>query len=86
MTPADALAIGKAAEPATPEAEDPRDPQGLKPGMSVAITQDRDSGDAPVEGIVHAVDRDRIAIRHEAPECGIVAIHFPRVGMRVTPV
>ncbi len=86
MTPAEALAIGKAAEPAVEEKADPRDPQGLKPGMKVAITQARDSGDAAVTGIVHAVDRDRIVILREAPECGRVAVHFPRVGMRVTVV
>ena len=56
----------------------------LQKGMKVAITQARDSGDAAVTGIVHAVDRDRVVILREAPECGRVPVHFPRVGMRVS--
>jgi glutathione S-transferase len=85
MTPAEALAVAKAAEPTAARKEDPRDPQGLKPGMTVAITQNRDSGDKPIEGVVHAVDRDTLVVLHDDSACGRTAVHFPRVGIRVTP-
>ncbi len=86
MTPAEAFEVGKAAEPATPAKEDPRDPQGLKPGMRVSITQLTDSGDQPVEGVVHAVDRETLVITRDDPACGRTALHFPRIGFRVTVV
>ena len=85
MTPAEALAVAKASEPATPEKADPRDPQGLMPGMKVAVSPVTDSGDKPVEGVVHAVDRETIVLRREDPSCGRMAVHLPRVGYRVTP-
>ena len=84
MSPAQALAIGKAAIPQSPEKSDPRDPQGLAPGMHVNVQPLTDSGDPPVSGVVRAVDRNTIALTREDPACGEVAIHFPRVGYRVT--
>lgn len=84
MTAVEALAIAKAAELDTQEKSDPHDPQGLKPGMKVAIVPLTHGGDRPVEGIVRAVDRDTIAISREHADCGRVAVHFPRVGYRVT--
>ena len=86
VSPADALAAAKAAEPSTPEASDPRDPQGLKPGQSVTVVPVTDSGDPKVEGVVHAVSRDRIVVRRETGEAGTLAVHFPRVGYRVEVV
>ena len=83
ITPADALGAAKAAMPTTPEASDPRDPQGLKPGMNVTVVPVTDSGDPKVAGTVHAVSRDRIVLRRETDEAGTVAVHFPRVGYRV---
>lgn len=84
MTAAEALAIAKAAETITVETADPRDPQGLAPGMKVAIGPLTDTGEKPVEGVVRAVDRETLVISHEHAMCGRVAIHFPRVGYRVT--
>jgi glutathione S-transferase len=83
MTAQEALAIGKAAEPAFPTQEDPRDPQGLKVGMKVAIGPLGDTGEKKVEGAVRAVSRETLVIDHEHPMCGRVAIHLPRVGYRV---
>jgi glutathione S-transferase len=85
MAPAEALAIARAAEPSTPEAADPRDPQGLSLGMTVAVTPLGDGGDAPVEGRIKSVSRDAIALAREHPACGRVVVHFPRVGYRVSP-
>jgi glutathione S-transferase len=84
MTPLEALAVAKAARPVTAEKSDPLDPQGLAPGMRVAITPVSVGGEAAVAGDIIAVDRDKIAIRRSEPACGIVAVHFPRVGYRVT--
>jgi len=84
MTPAEALAVAKSAEPDTAEKPDAYDPQGLKPGMKVTVVPITHGGDQPVEGKVLAVDRDTIAISREHPDCGRVAVHFPRVGYRVT--
>ena len=84
MTAAEALAVAKAAETIVTEAADPRDPQGLKPGMKVAIGPLTDTGETQVEGIVRSVGRETLVIDHEHALCGKVAIHFPRVGYRVT--
>ncbi|MEM8797649.1 MAG: glutathione S-transferase family protein [Pseudomonadota bacterium] len=84
MTPAEALEIAKNAEPCVAEQEDPRDPQGLKVGMKASIAPLTDSGETAVAGTIRFVSRDRIALVRSDPACGTVAIHFPRVGYRVT--
>jgi hypothetical protein len=81
---AEALAIAKSAVPQTAEKSDPRDPQGLKPGMRIAVRPITDSGDPAVAGVVRAVDRNVVTLTREDPACGVVAVHFPRVGYRVT--
>lgn len=86
MTAAEALALAKASEPATAQQADARDPQGLKPGMKVAIGPITDSGDKLIEGAVHAVDRETIVLLREDPACGRMAVHLPRVGYRVRPL
>ena len=83
MTPQQALAVAEEAEPQTPEQADPRDPQGIKPGMSVSVAPLTDSGEQPVAGVVRAVSRDTIAIAREHELCSRVVVHFPRVGYRV---
>lgn len=84
MTPQQALAVAKAAEPITPEQNDLRDPQGLKPGMAISVQPLTDSGEHPVVGRVHAVSRDTIVVAREHELCGAVVVHFPRVGYRVS--
>ena len=86
MSAEDALAVARAAQPETPEAHDPRDPQGLAPGMKVTIAPDLDGGEEAVAGRIRAVDRETIAVLREDPQVGRVCVHFPRVGYRVTPV
>jgi hypothetical protein len=83
MTPGEALAVAGAAHPVTAEKSDPLDPQGLAPGMAVAVVPISVGGEAAVAGDIIAIDRDTIAIRRSDPACGIVAVHFPRVGYRV---
>ena len=86
MSPDEALAVARESEPETREQVDPDDPQGLRPGMTVRVRPAADSGDPAVEGAVLQASAERIALLREAPECGAVAVHFPRVGYRVTPV
>lgn len=84
MTPAEALAVAQAATPTSAQATDPADPQGLAPGMAACVAPLTDSAETAVTGTIHAVSRDSIALMLETPECGTVAVHFPRVGYRVT--
>ena len=84
MSAADALAVAKSTEPTTPEHADPRDPQGVKPGMTVSVVADVDGGEVPVSGSVRYVDRESVALLHSNEQVGAVCIHFPRVGYRVT--
>lgn len=86
MQASEALDIARAAETETPEHADPRDPQGITPGMSVAIVADVDGGETPVTGKVRYVDRETIAVMHSEQRIDSVCIHFPRVGYRVAPV
>ncbi|WP_282605958.1 glutathione S-transferase family protein [Pelagibius sp. Alg239-R121] len=86
MTGEEALEIAAAAETSTPEEIDPLDPLGLKAGDRVSVVPDVDGGETGVEGPVHLLDRERIAILHEDPEVGRICIHFPRVGYRVTAI
>jgi glutathione S-transferase len=83
-TPVEALAIAKSVEPLAAEKSDPLDPQGLTPGMKVAVAPISVGGEAAVVGDIIAVDCDKIAVRRSHAACGIVAVHFPRVGYRVT--
>lgn len=84
LSPGEALEVARAAEPATPEQSDAKDPQGLEPGQTVSVVADLDSGESPVVGSVRLVGRDSIAILREDPRVGTVCVHFPRVGYRVT--
>jgi glutathione S-transferase len=86
MTAGEALDVAKASETDTTEQADPRDPQGIKPGMTVSVVADVDGGETPVTGKVRAVDRETISILHDEERIGTVCIHFPRVGYRVTAV
>ncbi len=82
MTPEAALAIAKAAEPATPRRADAHDPNGLTPGTKVAISSD-DLPQSRFEGEVIALDVDEVVILRHDQECGAIALHFPRAGYRI---
>lgn len=81
--PEEALAVARAAEPATAPAADPGDPAGLAPGDRVRVVPD-DYGFDPVEGELVRSDVHEVALRRSAPEVGEVVVHFPRAGFRVT--
>ncbi len=83
MTSGEALEVARSSQPATLEQGDPKDPQGLRPGHTVSVVADLDSGESPVVGRLRYVDRDSVAILREDARVGTVCVHFPRVGYRV---
>ncbi len=82
MDPDEALKIARESQPSTRAAEDPGDPNGLKPGMKVSVTPD-DYGFDPVSGTVVASSTWEIAIEREEPGLGKLVNHFPKVGFAV---
>jgi glutathione S-transferase len=82
MTPEAAMAIAKAAEPAPASTKDAHDPNGLTPGTTVRISSD-DLPQDRFEGEVLALDVDEVVILRHSPECGAIALHFPRAGYRI---
>ena len=86
LDPDEALAIARDATTATPESTDPRDPQGLTPGMTVRVAPDLDGGEQDVEGTIRAVTREDIAILRTDEQVGEVCVHFPRAGYRITRI
>ena len=77
-TPAEALAVARAAEPATPRPSQPQDgdPQ---PGERARV-RPADNAKDWVEGEVTFIDAHEIALLREDPDVGRVAVHFPRLG------
>jgi len=84
MTADEALAIAKAAASETETRADPGDPQGLAPGLQVAVVPAGTGGDPPVSGEIVSVSADEIAVRRSHDRVGEVVVHFPRVGYEVS--
>jgi glutathione S-transferase len=82
MSPAEALAVAKAATPTAKDAADPNDPNGRKPGDKVVVAAD-DYGRDPISGTLVFANAREIAIRREHPAVGEVVVHFPRAGFTV---
>ena len=82
MSPADALAVARAATPAAPRSSGAGATGGLAPGTPVAVVPD-DYGFDPVHGeLVHA-SLDEVAVRRVDPTLGPLVIHFPRFGYTI---
>lgn len=86
MSTEDALRVALEHEPKTVEQCDVMDPQGLAPGMSIEVGPLTDSGETPVSGTLLSVDRYTVVVSRSHALCGNVAVHFPRVGYRVTEI
>ena len=82
LTPAEALAIARAAAPASTSSDDPGEPNQLRPGMHVTVTPD-DYGFDPVRGEIVFSNLHEIAIRRHDDKVGDLVVHFPRLGFRV---
>ena len=84
MSPKDALDIAKDALPVGEEQSDSRDPQGIQPGMNACISPVTDSGEKPIKGQVRSVSKETVSLTINNNQCGEMAVHFPRVGYRLT--
>ncbi len=82
MERSEALAIAKAAQPATAPGIAPGEPNGWRVGDRVAVMAD-DYGRDPIAGEIVRASAQEIAIRRSDPEVGDVVVHFPRVGFLV---
>lgn len=78
MTPDDALAVARNAEPGPISDAATEWPVGTK----LAVTP-TDWGFDTVEGTCLAANRERVVIRREEAQTGAVAVHFPRIGFAV---
>ncbi|UYN96347.1 MAG: glutathione S-transferase family protein [Enhydrobacter sp.] len=78
MAADEALAVARAAAPATPRASRPQDGDPL-PGRHARVRPSDNARDW-TEGEVLFVDADEIALLRADPEVGEVAVHFPRLG------
>jgi glutathione S-transferase len=82
MTPAEALAVAKAATPTTAAVPDPHDPNGRVPGDKVTVSAD-DYGRDAIAGDIVFSNAHEIAIARRDPIVGDVVVHFPRAGFVV---
>jgi glutathione S-transferase len=81
-SPEEALRVAREAQPEPCGGVAAREPQGLSEGCRVRVTPD-DYGFDPVEGVLLRADAREIALSREAPEVGLVAVHFPRAGFHI---
>ncbi len=85
MTPADALAVAKGAEPESACDVDSTDPLGLEAGAEVSvIPMSKNDVEKPVRGVLRGLSAERVSVAREDQACGEVMVHFPRVGYRVS--
>jgi glutathione S-transferase len=82
MDPAEALRVARESAPATAPTADAAEPNGIAPGMRVAVVPD-DYGFDPVAGEVVTSSAHEIAVLRSDPEVGEIVVHFPRIGFRV---
>lgn len=83
MSPEDAIERARSLEPVAATGVAGNDPQGLQPGMNVAVTPDVDGGEQAVSGILRSANAETVAIERQSEEAGTVCVHFPRAGYRV---
>jgi glutathione S-transferase len=76
----EALAVARAATPATAPGADPGDPNGRKHGARLAICPEAYGRD-PVAGELVWSDAHEIAIKRTDPGLGEIVVHFPREGI-----
>jgi len=84
-TAEEAFAVARGATP-LPGVVDPADAQGLKAGETVDVGPEEEMRRGDVRGTVVAATVNEIAVRRSHPKCGVVVVHFPRLGYRVRRV
>jgi glutathione S-transferase len=83
MDPTAALAIARAATPATPTGVEPDDPIDIAAGMRVSVSPS-DYAEVAVTGELVATGMQSVSIRRQDPEVGEVVVHFPKIGYEIT--
>lgn len=83
MTPDEALAVARAAEPASLVSVG-HDPSGIAAGTAVTVTPD-DNARVPVAGTLVAADAQECVVAIDSAEAGRLHVHFPRAGFEVIP-
>lgn len=83
MTPEEALAAAKAAQPEAPAIGD-NDPSGIAAGTLVTVTPD-DNARVPVTGTLVAADAQEVIVAIDSAAAGRLHVHFPRAGFEVIP-
>jgi glutathione S-transferase len=84
MTPAEALEIARASEPAVYVPHDAADPLGVAPGAPVRVMAD-DYGRDPIDGTLVGANAERVTVEREDERLGRLHVHFPRAGYIVVP-
>ncbi|WP_433927665.1 glutathione S-transferase family protein [Sorangium cellulosum] len=82
MTPAEALAIARASEPADVAGGEIAGGEELLPGSPVTVAAD-DYGTDEIRGVVARISASEITVRRQDPAVGEIALHFPRAGYRI---
>ena len=80
---AEAIAAAREATPAPLPEEPFSDALGFKAGQRVAIAA-IDYGIDPVEGELLFAGGEELILRREDPRAGVVHVHFPRMGFRIS--
>ena len=83
MESGDAVEIAHGAMPDVLAANDFIDPNGFTIGAKVSIAA-TDYGVDPVTGMLAWQDAEEIVLRREDARAGVVHVHFPRVGFRLS--
>ena len=84
LAAAEALRVAAGSQPDAAPTAEPIADQGLSPGAVVLVTPDGEGGDPSVAGELVAANDREIVIRRDTADLGPVAVHFPRLGFRIT--
>ncbi|MDG1226024.1 MAG: glutathione S-transferase family protein [Burkholderiales bacterium] len=80
MTSQEALDVANNSDIAPESNGADSDDQIFSKGNYVRISFDGKSGEQPVSGRIHSLERNRISLIHTNDRVGTVCIHFPKVG------
>ena len=78
----DALAIAAASAPLPCATSDYRAPEGVHLGDQVVVAPFDQR--APARGVLAYIDADRISLAHRTAALDKIAVHFPRLGYRIS--
>jgi glutathione S-transferase len=85
MSAEESLCIARTAVSSPAVGVDPTDPLRFPAGVRVAVTPD-DYGRDPVVGDLACLSLHEVVVVRSDPRAGIVRVHFPRIGYRITRI